>query len=183
MNVLPTDLPDVLVVEPKVFGDHRGFFLETWSARAFAERGLHVGFVQDNWSRSSRGILRGLHFQVRHPQGKLVRAVRGEIFDVAVDLRRSSPTFGKWTGVILSETNFRALWVPPGFAHGFYVLSETADVHYKVTDLYAPEWERTLAWDDASVGIQWPLDRGGAPVLSEKDRTKALRLDGLETFP
>ena len=183
MNLIPTELPDVLIVEPKVFGDHRGFFLETWSSRAFAERGLHLSFVQDNWSRSSRGILRGLHFQIRHPQGKLVRAVRGEIFDVAVDLRRSSPTFGKWTGVTLSDTNFRALWVPPGFAHGFYVLSESADVHYKVTDLYAPEWERTLAWDDATVGIRWPIDRGGPPVLSEKDRSKAFRLDGVETFP
>jgi dTDP-4-dehydrorhamnose 3,5-epimerase len=183
MNILPTDLSDVLIVEPKVFGDHRGFFLETWSSRGFAERGLHFSFLQDNWSRSSRGILRGLHFQIRHPQGKLVRAVRGEIFDVAVDLRRSSPTFGKWTGAILSETNFLALWVPPGFAHGFYVLSETADVQYKATDLYAPEWERTLAWDDETVGIRWPLELGGPPVLSEKDRTKALRLGAVETFP
>jgi len=183
MRIVPTTLDDVLVIEPTVFGDHRGFFLETWSARAFAGQGLFPVFVQDNWSRSTRGILRGLHYQLRHPQGKLVRATRGAIFDVAVDLRRSSPNFGRWTGQILSEENHRALWVPPGFAHGFYVMSEVADVQYKVTDLYAPEWERTLAWDDAEVGIAWPLEGGGPPTLSEKDRTRALRLAELEPFP
>jgi dTDP-4-dehydrorhamnose 3,5-epimerase len=187
MKLIPTDLPDAVVIEPQVFGDARGFFLETWSARKFAELGLHMPFVQDNWSRSRQGILRGLHFQVRHPQGKLVRVTQGEVFDVAVDLRRSSPTFGKWTGVHLSAESFRAFYIPPGFAHGFYVLSESADFQYKCTDLYAPEFERTLAWNDPALAIRWPLDRGGEPQLSEKDRTKAFTLDQLvakgEVFP
>ena len=187
MNVVPTELQDAVVIEPQVFGDARGFFLETWSSRRFAELGLHMSFVQDNWSRSKRGILRGLHFQLRHPQGKLVRVTQGEVFDVAVDLRRGSPTFGKWTGVLLSAENFRAFYIPPGFAHGFYVLSESADFQYKCTDLYAPEHERTLAWNDAALGIRWPIDRGGEPQLSEKDRTRALTLVELqargEVFP
>ncbi|MBL9118662.1 MAG: dTDP-4-dehydrorhamnose 3,5-epimerase [Phycisphaerae bacterium] len=187
MKVVPTELPDAVVIEPQVFGDARGFFLETWSSRRFAELALHMTFVQDNWSRSKRGILRGLHFQLRHPQGKLVRVTQGEVFDVAVDLRRGSPTFGKWAGVLLSAENFRAFYIPPGFAHGFYVLSESADFQYKCTDLYAPEHERTLAWNDAALGIRWPIDRGGEPQLSEKDRTRALTLDELqargEVFP
>lgn len=176
MKVIPTELPDVVVIEPQVFGDPRGFFLETWSSRRFAELGLHMTFVQDNWSRSKRGILRGMHYQLRNPQGKLVRVTQGEVFDVAVDLRRSSPTFGKWTGVTLSAENYRALYVPPGFAHGFYVTSESADFQYKCTDLYAPEFERSIAWNDPAIGIRWPLELGGEPALSEKDRTKAMTL-------
>lgn len=183
MKVTPTEIPDVLLIEPAVFGDHRGFFLETWSARAFAQAGLHMPFVQDNWSRSGRGTLRGLHYQVRHPQGKLVRVTQGEVFDVAVDLRRSSPTFGRWVGAWLSGENKMAMYVPPGFAHGFYVVSESADFQYKCTDLYAPEWERTIAWDDAAVGVRWPLERGGAPILSEKDRTRAVPIGKAEVFP
>jgi dTDP-4-dehydrorhamnose 3,5-epimerase len=187
MKVVPTELPDAVVIEPQVFGDARGFFLETWSSRRFAELGLHLNFVQDNWSRSKRGILRGLHFQLRHPQGKLVRVTQGEVFDVAVDLRRGSPTFGKWTGVTLSAENFRAFYIPPGFAHGFYVVSESADFQYKCTDLYAPDFERTLAWNDPAIGIRWPLASGAEPQLSDKDRTKGLRLDELlargEVFP
>jgi dTDP-4-dehydrorhamnose 3,5-epimerase len=176
MKVIPTELPDVVIIEPQVFGDARGFFLETWSSRRFAELGLHVTFVQDNWSRSKQGILRGLHYQVRHPQGKLVRVTQGEVFDVAVDMRRGSPTFGRWTGVTLSADNFRALYVPPGFAHGFYVTSPSADFQYKCTDLYAPAFERTIAFDDPAIGITWPLVNGQSPELSEKDRTKALTL-------
>ncbi|MDZ4755838.1 MAG: dTDP-4-dehydrorhamnose 3,5-epimerase [Phycisphaerae bacterium] len=183
MKVTPTAIPDVVVIEPRVFGDARGFFLETWSARAYAAAGLHMQFVQDNWSRSRHGILRGLHYQIRHPQGKLVRVTHGEVFDVAVDLRRSSPTFGQWVGTILSAENFRAMYVPPGFAHGFYVTSESADFQYKCTDLYAPEWERTLAWNDSRVGIAWPLDAGEEPLLSEKDRTTGSSLADAETFP
>ncbi|MDZ4831192.1 MAG: dTDP-4-dehydrorhamnose 3,5-epimerase [Phycisphaerae bacterium] len=183
MKLIQTEISDVVILEPKVFGDARGFFLETWSSRAFASAGLHHNFVQDNWSRSRRGILRGLHYQIRHPQGKLVRVTQGEVFDVAVDLRRSSPTFGKWVGTWLSADNYRAMFVPPGFAHGFYVTSDSADFQYKCTDLYAPEWERTIAWDDAAVGITWPLEKGGAPVLSEKDRTKAIPLAKAEVFP
>jgi dTDP-4-dehydrorhamnose 3,5-epimerase len=176
MKVLPTELPDVVVIEPQVFGDARGFFLETWSARGYAEAGLHMTFVQDNWSRSSRGILRGLHYQLRHPQGKLVRVTQGEVFDVAVDLRRGSPSFGRWTGTILSAENHRAMYVPPGFAHGFYVLSESADFQYKCTDLYMPAHERTIAWDDPAIGIRWPLVGGARPTLSDKDRTRAMLL-------
>ena len=183
MKVTPTEIPDVLLIEPAVFGDHRGFFLETWSARSFAQAGLHMPFVQDNWSRSGRGTLRGLHYQVRHPQGKLVRVTQGEVFDVAVDLRRSSPTFGRWVGAWLSGDNKTAMYVPPGFAHGFYVVSDSADFQYKCTDLYAPEWERTIAWDDAAVGVRWPLDRGGTPILSEKDRTRAVPIGKAEVFP
>jgi len=169
MKVLPTAIPDVLVVEPKVFGDSRGFFLESFNARAFrAATGLLPDFVQDNHSRSSRGVLRGLHYQIRQPQAKLVRVVRGSVFDVAVDLRRSSSTFGKWAGTELSEDNCRQLWIPEGFAHGFLVLSESADFLYKTTDYYAPEHERCLLWNDPDVGIAWPLE--GVPLLSAKDR-------------
>ncbi len=183
MKVTPTAIPDVLLIEPQVFGDPRGFFLETWSSRAFAAAGVNAQFVQDNWSRSARGILRGMHYQIRHPQGKLVRVTQGEVFDVAVDLRRSSATFGQWVGATLSATNFRSLYVPPGFAHGFYVTSESADFQYKCTDVYAPEWERTIAWNDARIGIVWPMAAGTGPLLSEKDRTKAVDFERAECFP
>ncbi|MFZ5580723.1 MAG: dTDP-4-dehydrorhamnose 3,5-epimerase [Pseudomonadota bacterium] len=169
MNIIPTRLPDVLILEPKVFGDHRGFFLESWNRQRFAEAGLDLDFVQDNHSRSSQGILRGLHYQLIRPQGKLVRVTRGAVFDVAVDLRRDSPSFGQWAGVELSEDNHRMLWVPPGFGHGFYVLSESADFQYKCTDYYTPEHERCVAWDDPDIGIDWPLIEGRAPTLSAKD--------------
>jgi len=169
MNAIPMAIPDVLVIEPKVFGDARGFFFESFNARTFRDAtGRDEPFVQDNHSRSARGVLRGLHYQIRQPQGKLVRVVRGAVFDVAVDLRRASPTFGRWTGVELSEDNHRQLWVPPGFAHGFVVLSESADFLYKTTEYYAPEHERCLKWDDPAVGIDWPL--AGEPLLSAKDR-------------
>ena len=167
MIVTATALPDVLLVEPKVFGDARGFFLESWNAKAFAEAGIPAAFVQDNHSRSPRGVLRGLHYQIRQPQGKLVRVVAGEVFDVAVDLRRASPTFGRWAGERLSADNKRMLWIPPGFAHGFLVLSESADFLYKTTDYYAPEHERVLAWNDPELGIKWPL--AGTPTLSARD--------------
>lgn len=170
MIVTPTALTDVLVLEPRVFGDARGFFLESFNAHRFAEAtGVRAEFVQDNQSRSARGVLRGLHYQIRQPQGKLVRVVRGRVFDVAVDLRRSSPAFGRWAGVELSEDNHRQLWIPPGFAHGFLVLSESADFLYKATDYYAPEHERAIRWDDPSVGIDWPIAEQ-APLLSAKDR-------------
>lgn len=168
MNLAPTDIGDVLVFEPRVFRDDRGFFFESWNARNFNRAvGSDIQFVQDNHSHSARNVLRGLHYQIRQPQGKLVRAVRGRIFDVAVDIRTSSPSFGRWTGVELSDENCRQLWVPAGFAHGFLVLSESADVLYKATDYYAPEHERCLAWNDPDVGIAWP--RRAAPVLSPKD--------------
>ena len=168
MQVIKTAIPDVLIIEPKVFGDSRGFFMESFNAYGFREAtGLDMEFVQDNHSRSSQGVLRGLHYQIRQPQGKLVRSVRGTVFDVAVDLRRSSATFGHWVGVELSEDNHRMFWVPPGFAHGFVVLSESADFLYKTTDYYAPEHERCLRWDDPSVGVEWPLTE--EPKLSAKD--------------
>ena len=170
MNFTPTSIPDVLLIEPKVFGDQRGFFMETFRASTFAEAGIDLAFVQDNHSGSQQGTLRGLHYQIRQAQGKLVRAVVGEIFDVAVDLRRGSPTFGQWVGEILSAENKRQLWVPPGFAHGFYVLSEWAEVIYKTTDYYAPQWGRTLLWNDPAIGIEWPLLPGLEPLLSQKDR-------------
>ncbi|KON81359.1 dTDP-4-dehydrorhamnose 3,5-epimerase [Azoarcus sp. PA01] len=169
MKAVPTSIPEVLLIEPKVFGDARGFFFESFNARAFRDAtGLDETFVQDNHSRSARGVLRGLHYQIRQPQGKLVRVVRGAVFDVAVDLRRSSPSFGRWAGAELSEDNHRQLWIPPGFAHGFVVLSESADFLYKTTDYYAPEHERCLAWNDPAVGIEWPV--GVSPLLSGKDR-------------
>ena len=176
MKVTPTEIADVLVLEPRVFGDERGFFMESWNRRVLREAaGIEPEFVQDNHSRSARGVLRGLHYQVRQPQGKLVRVVRGSVFDVAVDLRRSSPTFGRWAGVELSEENKRQLWIPAGFAHGFLVLSDSADFLYKSTDYYAPEHERCVAWDDPEIGIRWPLSRieMPAPLLSEKDRAGA----------
>ncbi len=180
MKVTPTAIPDVLIIEPKVFGDERGFFFESFNQNAFNEAtGLDVNFVQDNHSRSAKGVLRGLHYQIRQPQGKLVRVVRGSVFDVAVDLRKSSLTFGQWVGVHLSEGDHRQLWVPPGFGHGFLVTSESADFLYKTTDYYAPEHERCIAWNDSSMHIQWPLD--GEPSLSNKDRLGAL-LEKAELF-
>jgi dTDP-4-dehydrorhamnose 3,5-epimerase len=168
VKVERTEIPDVLVVEPKLFGDARGFFMESWNARAFEAAGIRAQFVQDNHSRSARNVLRGLHYQLRQPQGKLVRVTLGEIFDVAVDLRRSSKTFGRWTGMTLTAASPRMLWIPAGFAHGFVVVSEYAEVQYKATDYYAPEHERTVLWSDPALGITWP--HAGEPVLSEKDR-------------
>ena len=167
-TVTPTAIADVLILEPKVFGDARGFFYESFNARDFAQAtGLDVHFVQDNHSKSAQGVLRGLHYQIQHPQGKLVRVVQGEVFDVAVDLRQSSPTFGQWVGVHLSAENHRQLWVPPGFAHGFVVLSESAEFLYKTTDYWYPEHERSLLWNDPEVGIAWPVQ--GQPLLAAKD--------------
>lgn len=180
MKVTPTAIPEVLVLEPKVFGDARGFFMESFNEKVFREAtGVAAPFVQDNHSRSARGVLRGLHYQLKQPQGKLVRVVRGAVFDVAVDVRRSSPTFGKWVGVELAEDNHRQLWVPAGFAHGFVVLSESADFLYKTTDYYAPEHERCIAWNDPAIGIEWP--RGLGPALSDKDR-RGVPLADAEVF-
>jgi dTDP-4-dehydrorhamnose 3,5-epimerase len=179
MIVTPTAIPDVKLVEPKVFGDSRGLFFESWNRRALAAAGIDVDFVQDNHSRSGRGVLRGLHYQVERPQGKLVRVVAGEVFDVAVDLRRHSPTFGRWVGAILSADNTRMFWVPPGFAHGFVVLSDRADFLYKTTEYWYPEHERTLLWNDPEVGIAWPYD--GAPTLAPKDAAGA-PLAAAETY-
>lgn len=169
MNLIQTPFEGLLILEPRVFGDERGFFLETWNSRTFAELGLDLTFVQDNHSRSAQGILRGLHYQIHQPQGKLVRVTSGTVFDVAVDLRQSSPTFGQWVGVELSATNHRMLWIPEGFAHGFYVMSESADFLYKCTALYAPEYDRSLHWNDPTVGIKWPLIEGESPQISAKD--------------
>ena len=181
MNVIPTELPDVLLLEPRVFGDERGFFFESFNARAFAEAtGVTREFVQDNHSRSVRGVLRGLHYQISQPQGKLVRVVAGEVFDVAIDLRRGSPTFGRWAGVNLSAENKRMMWVPEGFAHGFLVLSESAEFLYKTTDYYAPEHERCIRWDDPQLAIGWPLQE--APQLSAKDRSGVVLAEA-ELFP
>jgi dTDP-4-dehydrorhamnose 3,5-epimerase len=167
--VIPTAIPDVLILEPKVFGDSRGFFFESFNAKDFASvTGLDVNFVQDNHSKSAKGVLRGLHYQLQQAQGKLVRVTQGAVFDVAVDIRKSSPTFGRWVGCELSETNHRQLWIPQGFAHGFIVLSESADFLYKTTDYYAPAYERCIAWNDPYIGIVWP--EGIAPLLSTKDQ-------------
>jgi dTDP-4-dehydrorhamnose 3,5-epimerase len=169
MHFIPTTLPDVILVEPEIKGDQRGFFFEVYHEDRFKEAGIPDHFIQDNHSGSQQNTLRGLHYQIRHPQGKLVRVVSGEIYDVAVDIRRSSDTFGQWVGVYLSSENRHQLWVPPGFAHGFFVVSEWAEVVYKVTDVYAPEWERTIAWDDAAIGVQWQIPPGIQPLLSAKD--------------
>lgn len=180
MKVECVAIPEVLVLEPDVFGDARGFFFESYNRRRFAAAtGLDIEFVQDNQSRSARNVLRGLHYQVRQPQGKLVRVVAGEIWDVAVDLRRGSPSFGRWAGTKLDAVSHRMLWVPPGFAHGFVVLSEQADVLYKATDFYAPAHERTLLWSDAAIGIPWP--QAGEPVMTDKDR-RGIPLSHAETF-
>ncbi|SKA92672.1 dTDP-4-dehydrorhamnose 3,5-epimerase [Thiothrix eikelboomii] len=181
MKIIPTSIPEVLIIEPRVFGDERGFFMETWNQQTFAQAGLDFNFVQDNHSRSRQGILRGLHYQIQKPQGKLVRVTQGRVYDVAVDLRRSSPTFGQWTGVELSAENYRLFWVPPGFAHGFYVLSESADFQYKCTHLYSPEYERCLRWDDPALNIPWPLVKGEPPQLSAKDAIGA-ELTAAEVF-
>lgn len=184
MNVTATAIPEVLILEPKVFGDARGFFFESFNERAFREAtGTNVSFVQDNHSRSAKGVLRGLHYQIQQPQGKLVRVVRGKVYDVAVDVRRSSPTFGSWVGTELSEDNHRQFWVPAGFAHGFVVLSDSADFLYKTTDYYAPQYERSIAWNDPAIGIKWPLAEAGitAPLLSAKDQAAAT-LNAAEVF-
>ena len=180
MNVVATAVPDVLRIEPKIFGDQRGFFLESWNERAFAAAGIHARFVQDNHSRSGRNVLRGLHYQLRQAQGKLVRVIAGEIYDVALDIRRGSPTFGRWVGERLSADNRRMLWIPPGFAHGFLVLADGTEVLYKATDYYAPEHERTIAWNDPELAIPWPL--AGEPVLSAKDAA-GTRFRDAEVYP
>ena len=180
MKVTATGIADVLIIEPKVFGDTRGFFYESFNQQAFDEAsGLNVSFVQDNHSRSLRGVLRGLHYQVQQPQGKLVRAVRGAVFDVVVDIRKNSSTFGKWVGVDLTEDNHKQMWIPPGLAHGFMVISDAADFLYKTTAYYAPQYERCLAWDDPTVGIEWPLTQYGivSPQLSAKDKQGLALLD------
>ncbi len=180
MKATPTAIPDVLVIEPKVFGDARGFFYESFNQKAFNEAiGLTLNFVQDNHSRSTKSVLRGLHYQIQQPQGKLVRVVRGAVFDVAVDIRKRSPTFGQWVGVELTEDNHKQLWLPPGFAHGFVVTSESADFLYKTTDYYAPQYERCIAWNDPAIGIEWPL--GIEPQLSAKDM-QGQPLAGAEVF-
>jgi len=181
MNFFPTEIPDVILVEPKIFKDERGFFLEVYQAKIFEAAGIHFNFVQDNHSGSTQHILRGLHYQIQHPQGKLVRAIAGEIFDVAVDLRKHSPTFGKWVGRILTSENKHQLWIPPGFAHGFYVISEWAEVHYKATDYYAPQFDRSMLWSDPQIGISWPIPEGIRPILSVKDEN-AKSFEDAEVF-
>jgi dTDP-4-dehydrorhamnose 3,5-epimerase len=181
MQFLPTSISDVILITPKVHGDARGFFMETYRADACAAAGIPTHYVQDNHSGSRQGTLRGLHYQVRQAQGKLVRVIAGEIFDVAVDLRRSSPTFGVWAGATLSAENKQQLWIPPGFAHGFYVLSAWAELVYKATDYYAPQWECTLLWNDPHIGIQWPIPYEQIPLLSQKD-LQGLPLEQAETY-
>ncbi len=181
MEFIPTELPGVIMIKPRVFGDTRGFFVETWHQKKFADAGIPAAFVQDNHSRSSQYILRGLHYQIQRPQGKLVRVVTGHVFDVAVDMRKSSPTFGRWTGAHLSAGNQHMLWVPPGFAHGFVVLSEMADFVYKCTDFYAPQHERSLLWNDPALDIDWSLPAGIEPILSTKDAAAA-RFNDAECF-
>jgi len=168
MEFIPTEIPEVILVKPDLFGDERGFFMETWQRQKFADAGIDYDFVQDNHSCSIKGTLRGLHYQIKHPQGKLVRVIVGEVFDVAVDLRKSSPFFGQWVGEYLSSENKRMLWVPPGFAHGFYVTSDIAEFEYKCTDYYAPEYERSIRWNDSDLAIKWPIE--DEPILSDKDR-------------
>ena len=181
MKIIPTSIPDVLIIEPTLFGDERGFFLESFNQRAFEKQtGVHLPFVQDNHSRSAKNVLRGLHYQIRQPQGKLVRVTVGEVFDVCVDLRQSSPTFGQSVSVLLSAENHRQLWIPPGFAHGFLVVSDHAEFLYKTTDYYAPEFERSLLWNDPALAIDWPLSV--APMLSAKDKA-GLPLSQAECFP
>ena len=181
MKITPTEIPDVLIIEPNVFGDSRGFFFESYNKKEFMETtGLQVTFVQDNHSRSNKHVLRGLHYQIRQPQGKLVRVISGDVFDVAVDIRRSSPTFGKWVGEYLTAENKKQMWVPPGFAHGFLVLSDDAEFLYKTTDYWAPEHERCIRWNDPVLNVQWPIT--GDPLVSEKDEKGALFQDA-EVFP
>jgi dTDP-4-dehydrorhamnose 3,5-epimerase len=182
MKFVHTDLEGVVRIEPTVHSDERGYFMETWQARRFRDAGIDTEFVQDNCSQSSKNTLRGLHYQIQRPQGKLLRVVAGEVFDVAVDIRRSSPNFGKWVCEILSAENKHQLWVPPGFAHGFMVLSETAEIEYKCTDYYAPEFERSIRWDDPDINIKWPLTSDEQPVLSSKDAVAKL-LEDSDTYP
>ena len=178
MKVIPTSISEVLIIEPKVFGDSRGFFFESFNQKNFSQAtDLDVNFVQDNHSRSVRGVLRGLHYQIEKPQGKLVRVVRGAVFDVAVDIRRSSPTFGQWVGVELTEDNYRQVWVPPGFAHGFYVLSSAADFLYKTTDYYFPDLERSIRWNDPTIAVSWPTQADVAPIISAKDKIAPQLMD------
>lgn len=181
MKFIKTSIPDVVVIEPQVFGDQRGFFMETFHSVKFSDAGIDINCVQDNHSLSGKGVLRGLHYQIKQPQGKLIRVVAGEVFDVAVDIRRGSATFGKWVGEYLSAENKKLMWVPPGFAHGFLVLSDQAEFVYKCTDFYAPEYERCILWNDSAIGIQWPLNEGQKPLLSEKDE-RGLSLSVAETF-
>jgi dTDP-4-dehydrorhamnose 3,5-epimerase len=169
MQFIRTDIPEIIIIEPEVFGDTRGFFMETYHASRYAQAGIQATFVQDNHSGSRQGTLRGLHYQIQQPQAKLVRVVCGEVYDVVVDIRRSSPSFGKWIAVTLSAENKRQIWVPAGFAHGVYILSEWAELIYKASDLYAPEWERTVLWNDPALGIPWPLINNQEPILSKKD--------------
>lgn len=180
VKITPTKIPDAVIIEPDVFGDERGFFMESWHRQKFAEHGLELDFVQDNQSRSSKGVLRGLHYQLKQPQGKLVRVTAGAVFDVAVDIRKGSPWFGQWVGLELSGTNHKQFYVPPGFAHGFCVLSESADFLYKCTDYYAPQHEQGLLWDDPQIGIQWP---GGDYKVSEKDAANRLLRDMNDLLP
>lgn len=179
MRFIPTAIPDVVIIEPKIFSDERGFFLESYQRENFSRAGIPLDFVQDNHSKSRHGTLRGFHYQIKQPQGKLIRVAAGEIFDVAVDIRRHSPTFGKWVGDLLSADNRKMLWVPPGFAHGFYVTGAEAEVLYKATDYYAPQWERTILWNDPTINIDWRLD--GSPILSSKDEAAKL-LSEAEVF-
>ena len=182
MQFEPTAIPEVVLIRPRVFGDSRGFFLESWEQQKFAAAGVDARFVQDNHSRSSRHTLRGLHYQIQHAQGKLVRVVSGAVYDVAVDIRRNSPSFGRWVGVELSADNHAMLWVPAGFAHGFMVLSDSADFLYRCTDFWAPQYERAIAWDDSDLAIRWPLPGGTAPLLSTKDAA-AVRFRDAEYYP
>lgn len=179
MKAISTKLDGALILEAKIHGDARGFFMESYNAKTMRDLGIHCDFVQDNHSRSTKGVLRGMHYQIKQPQGKLVRVVRGSAFDVAVDMRKSSKTFGQWTGVELSEDNHRQFWIPPGFAHGFLSLSDSVDFLYKVTDYYAPEHERTLIWNDPKIGIEWPLQ--GEPIIATKDLA-GLPFDQMEAF-
>jgi dTDP-4-dehydrorhamnose 3,5-epimerase len=182
MQFEPTRLPEVVLIKPRVFGDERGFFFETWNERVFRDAGIGASFVQDNHSRSGKHTLRGLHFQIKQPQGKLVRVTRGEAFDVAVDIRRGSPRFGQWFGAVLSDSNHHLLWIPPGFAHGYLALSDEIDFVYKCTDYYAPQHERAIRWNDPTLGVQWPLPADAVPVLSSKDST-APAFPEVETYP
>ncbi len=181
MDIIETGIVDVKVLCPKVFGDDRGFFMETFREKEFKEKIADYSFVQDNHSRSGHGVLRGLHYQIKNPQGKLVRVISGKVFDVAVDIRKDSPDFGKWVGVVLSEDNKKMFWVPPGFAHGFYVMSDQAEFVYKCTDYYAPEHEKSILWNDPAIGIDWPIPGGESPMLSEKDEAGVL-LENAEVF-
>lgn len=182
MKITTTSIPGVLIIEPRVFGDSRGFFFESFNQKDFSHAtGLDVNFVQDNHSRSAKGVLRGLHYQIRQPQGKLVRVVRGAVFDVSVDIRKSSPTFGRWVGMELTDDNYRQLWIPPGFAHGFYVLSDSADFLYKTTEYYVPDLDRSLLWSDSEINISWPINADTQPFISAKD-TNAARLADAELF-